>query len=193
MKKAARHVAVALALLVAGMMTSVTTGAAPKATRTVVEYTVPQVTLVRDDGKSVSLPDELNDGRPVVMNFIFTTCTSICPLLSQALSRLQDELGAERDRVRIVSISIDPEEDTPAVLTAYARRYHAGSEWRHYTGTIQAIIATARAFNAFRGDKMSHTPLTLVRAAPGKPWVRFDGFATADELLQEISGTLATP
>ncbi len=188
MRKPARTVAAALALAIAGTIGLSTTGASPKATRSVVEYTVPQVTLVRDDGKSVSLPEELNDGRPVVMNFIFTTCTTICPLLSQTLARLQDQLGAERDRVHIVSISIDPEEDTPEVLAAYAKRYHAGPEWRHYTGTVQAIIAATKAFNAFRGDKMSHTPLTLVRVAPGKPWVRFDGFATADELLREIKG-----
>ncbi len=194
MKKSAKRVSAALALALAPamMMGLATTSAAPKATtRSVAEYTVPQVTLVRDDGKSVSLPDELNDGRPVVMNFVFTTCTSICPLLSQTLARLQDKLGAERDRVHIVSISIDPEQDTPAVLAAYAGRYRAGPEWRHYTGTMQAIIETAKAFNAYRGDKMSHTPLTLVRVAPGKPWVRFDGFATADELLQEISGRVA--
>lgn len=190
MRKSAKHAAAASALAVAGMIGLATSGAAPKATRSIAEYTVPHVTLVRDDGKSVSLPDELNDGRPVVMNFVFTTCTSICPLLSQTLARLQEELGADRDRVHIVSISIDPEEDTPAVLAAYAKRYRAGPEWRHYTGTMQAIIATARAFNAYRGDKMSHTPLTLVRVAPGKPWVRFDGFATANELLHEISETV---
>lgn len=120
MKKPARYFAAALALAAAMMTGPATMSGATKATRSVAEYTVPQVTLVRDDGRSVSLPDELNDGRPVVMNFIFTTCTSICPLLSQTLARLQDELGAERDRVHIVSISIDPEEDTPAVLAAYA-------------------------------------------------------------------------
>ncbi len=193
MKKSARYVAAALTLAAAGMMSQVTAVAATKANRSTVEYVIPQVALVRDDGKSVSLPDELNDGRPVVMNFIFTTCTTICPLLSQTLARLQDELGSERNRVHIVSISIDPEEDTPTVLAAYAKRYHAGPEWQHYTGTVEAIIATMKAFNAFRGDKMSHTPLTLVRVSPGKPWVRFDGFATADELLQEISGTLSMP
>jgi len=47
------------------------------------------------------------------------------------------------------------------------------------------ILAVQRAFGAYRGDKMSHTPLTLMRSAPGKPWVRFDGFARADDLLAE--------
>ncbi len=192
MERRTRKVAVVLALAALGMVCSAGPGAASKATRTTAEYSIPQVTLVRDDGKRVQLTEELNDGRPVVMNFIFTTCTSICPLLSQTLARLQDELGAERDRVHIVSISIDPEEDTPARLAAYAKKHHAGPEWQHYTGTVEAIISTAKAFNVYRGDKMSHTPVTLVRKAPGEAWVRFDGFASPNELLREISDKLAT-
>lgn len=163
----------------------------PETTRRLVEYPVPKVSLVRDDGKTVSLPEELNDGRPVVLNFIFTTCTDICPLASQTLAQLQAKLGSDRDRVHLVSISIDPEQDTPARLAAYARRYGAGPEWQHYTGTLAASIATQRAFAVYRGDKMAHNPVTLLRAAPDKPWLRIEGFATADELLVELRNMLA--
>ncbi len=155
-------------------------------TRIVTQYTVPQVNLVRADGKTVSLPEELNDGRPVVMNFIFTTCTTICPVMSQTFARLQRLLGADRDKVHLVSITLDPEEDTPARLTEYARRLEAGPEWRFYTGTVQAIKATEMAFGLYIGNKMTHTPLTLLRPAPGKPWMRINGFASADDLLWEI-------
>lgn len=154
--------------------------------RSTADYTVPKVTLVRADGKSVSLPEELNDGRPVVMSFIFTTCTSICPVLTQTLANLQTALGANRDKVHMVSISIDPEQDTPERLTAYAQKYHAGPEWQLYTGSVDAIIATAKAFNVFSGDKMGHRPVILLRKAPGEPWIRLDGFASAEQLLQEI-------
>jgi protein SCO1/2 len=159
-------------------------------TRQMVDYTVPQIRLVRDDGKTVSLPDELNDGRPVVVSFIFTTCTAICPLISQTLAQLQRKLGPDRDRVHLVSISIDPEQDTPARLAAYARKYDAGPEWRYYTGTVSASVATQRAFDVYRGDKMNHVPVTLLRAAPDKPWVRIEGFATANDLLAEIRSML---
>ncbi len=156
------------------------------ATRIVAEYTVPQVNLVRADGKTVSLPEELNDGRPVVLDFIFTTCTTICPVMSQTFARLERMLGADRDKVHLVSITIDPEEDTPARLRDYARRLQAGPEWEYYTGTVQAIRATELAFGLNIGNKMTHTPLTLLRIAPGKPWIRINGFATADDLLSEI-------
>ncbi len=149
-------------------------------------YAVPDIKLVRADGKTVSLPEELNDGRPVVMSFIFTTCTTICPLSSQTFERLQSLLGKDRNRVHMVSISIDPEEDTPARLTAYAKKYKAGPGWSFYTGTVQASLAAQRAFGAYRGDKMDHTPLTLILPAPGKPWIRIDGFATPEELFDVV-------
>lgn len=166
--------------------------AVPKTTRMTAEYVIPQVMLVRDDGKTVSLPDELNDGRPVVVNFIYTSCTEICPLVSHTLAQLQDKLGADRDRVHLVSISIDPERDTPVRLAGYARKYGAGPEWQHYSGTLDASITAQRAFDAYRGNKMDHAPVTFLRASPGKPWIRIDGFVTANELYSEIQHMLVS-
>ena len=153
--------------------------------RTLVEYDIPQIELTRDDGARVSLPKELADGRTVVVNFIYTTCTTICPLSSQVFELFQRRLGANRDLVHLVSISIDPEEDTPGQLKRYARQFHAGVGWQYYTGTTQASIAAQRAFAVYRGVKMNHTPVTLMRNAAGGPWVRLEGFATADDLYAE--------
>jgi protein SCO1/2 len=166
--------------------------AVAKTIRSTAEYVVPDVKLVRDDGKAVTLKQELSDGRPVVLNFIYTTCTSICPLSSQTLADLQDRLGAARDKVHMMSISIDPEEDTPARLREYSQKFGAGPEWQHYTGTREASLDVQRAFNAYRGGKMNHTPLTLVRMAPGNRWVRIDGFATADQLASELRPGIAS-
>jgi len=154
--------------------------------RTTVNYTVPAIKMVRDDGTRVSLDTELNDGRPVVLNFIYTSCTTICPLSSQEFSQLQQRLGADRDKVHLVSISIDPEEDTPARLRSYARHFHAGKEWQHYTSTQAESVRAQQAFHVYRGAKMDHTPVTLLRATPDSNWVRFDGFVTADELYAEL-------
>ena len=112
--------------------------------RSEAQYTAPEVTLVRDDGKTVSLPVELDDGRPVLMNFIYTSCTTICPLTSQVFGQFQKRLGGARDSVHLVSISIDPEQDTPARLRIYARQFDAARSWDHYTGTVAASIAVQR-------------------------------------------------
>jgi len=164
---------------------------APASARTMVGYSLPNVDLIREDGKTVSLVKELNDGRPVILNFIYTTCTTVCPITSQTFSQLQTALGSEKNKVHLVSISIDPEQDTPARLQQYAKKFRAGPEWNHYTGSVEASIAAQRAFDVYRGDKMNHNPVTLLRAVPGRPWVRVDGFSTAADLLNEYRSLTA--
>ena len=166
---------------------------AAKVVRKTVNYKVPSIELVRDDNRTVLLPDEMNDGRPVIMNFIYTTCTSACPLTSHTFEELQTKLGNEREKVHMISISIDPEQDTPKQLAEYAHKYDAKSQWQFYTGTSEASLVAQRAFGVYYGDKMDHTPVTLLRAAPGKTWLRIDGFASADDLLHEYRKLVTTP
>jgi protein SCO1/2 len=161
------------------------------AARSTASYPIPRVQLLRADGKRVWLADELDDGRPVVLDFIYTTCTTLCPLSSQTFAALQEAPGVGHGRVHLISISIDPEQDTPDRLAEYAQHFNAGPQWQFYTGTIEASLAVQRSFRAYFGDKMSHPPLTLVRSAPGKPWVRFDGFASVDQLLGELHDQVA--
>ena len=157
----------------------------PGYARRAANYQVPKTELVRSDGAKTVFPEAINDGKPVVLDFIYTTCTAVCPILSQAFAEFQDRLGPDRDKVHMVSISIDPEEDTPQRLAAYARRFEAGDQWGFYTGTVKASETMQRAFQAYFGDKMHHRPLTFMREAPGAPWVRLEGFASPDDLIAE--------
>jgi protein SCO1/2 len=159
--------------------------AKPGLARQTAQYVVPALELVRADGTRASFPKEIDDGSPVVLNFIYTTCTAICPVLSQTFAEFQRKLGDERGQVRMVSVSIDPEEDTPKRLAEYAKRFDAGSQWTFYTGSNAASVNLQKAFQAYYGGKMHHRPVTFLRAAPGQPWVRLDGFASPDELLAE--------
>ena len=165
--------------------------APPPVTRSTANYSVPDIALVRADGTHVKLAQELDDGRPVLLDFIYTTCTTICPVMSQTFAEVQKRLGPQAAKVKMMSVSIDPEEDTPSRLTEYAKRYQAGPQWSFYTGTAQASIEAQRVFSVYRGDKMNHSPVALFRSAPGQPWVRLDGFATPDALLSEIHTQLA--
>jgi protein SCO1/2 len=153
--------------------------------RSVHRYPVPAVTLVDMDGADVFLPDALSGDSPTMMNFIFTSCTTICPVLSMTFSRSQEGLADELDDMKMISISIDPEHDTPERLREYAQRHHAGAQWRFLTGSRSNIVTVQKAFDAFRGSKMSHEPFTLLRASVDAPWVRLDGFASAAELVAE--------
>jgi protein SCO1/2 len=159
--------------------------------RTVKAYDLPDIPLVGMDRGKTSLRAELDSGQPVMLNFIFTSCTAICPVMSATFSQVQKALGTEREKLRLVSISIDPEYDTPERLKAYAAKFGAGPEWRFLTGTPADVVAIERAFDAYRGGKMNHMPLTLLRAAPGAPWVRLDGFASAEDLVREYRALAA--
>lgn len=160
--------------------------------RSVHDYTLPAVTLVRADGTKVPFPSDMDDGRPVLLNFIYTTCTAICPVLSQTFSSFQKKLGPEAEKVRMISVSVDPDQDTPERLAEYAKRYQAGPQWTHYTGSVDASIKVQKAFGAYFVDKMNHRPVVFLRAAPGQPWVRLDGFTTPDDLVREYRGLVKT-
>lgn len=158
--------------------------AEPRARETRAAYAVPDVTLVDQGGRPVKLRDLLAAGRPVALDFIFTTCRSICPVLSASFASLHRQVG---DDVDFVSISIDPEFDTPAVLAAYAGRFAVGSRWTLLTGKPADIAAVQKAFDAFSGGKESHRPLTFVRAAGGGEWTRHEGFPATSTLVASLA------
>ena len=150
--------------------------------RSEARYEIPKATLLDQEGREVRFDEMLARDEPVLLNFIFTTCTAICPPMSATFARLQKELGSDREQILMISVSIDPEHDRPAQLASYAKRFEAGSQWRFLTGSLEDSIDVQKAFDAYRGDKMYHAPLTLMRPAPDSPWVRYDGFVTAAEL-----------
>jgi len=155
-------------------------------TRSATSYHIPDLKLVDMNGASVSLREGLSGNEPIMLNFIFTTCTAICPVMSATFHHVQDQLGPESKKVRMISISIDPENDTPARLREYAGKYHAGPQWKMLTGSAENSIAVQRAFSVYRGDKMNHAPATFIRAGGAdKPWVRLDGFASAPDIIKE--------
>lgn len=158
--------------------------------RSVQSYEIPDVTLMDMNGAQVSLTSALNADSPTMLNFIFTSCTTICPVLSATFSQAQKKLQSRREKFRMISISIDPEHDTPARLKAYAKKHNAGPQWNFFTGTLSDIVAVQKAFDAYRGNKMSHEPLTLMRASADGSWVRLDGFTSTADLVAEYRRAL---
>lgn len=154
--------------------------------RTLANYTVPEVELVGSDGTEILLSDAIRPDHPVMLNFIFTTCTAICPIMSATFAQVSQQLDVEEEGLQLISISVDPEQDTPARLREYAQKYGAGTQWRFFTGSTGNSILAQRGFDAYRGDKMSHVPLTLIRGANSNQWVRIDGLASAADLIKEF-------
>ena len=153
--------------------------------RSTVEVAVPDVTLVEASGREVALREVLAGDAPIMLDFIFTSCTTICPVLTAAFAQVDGRLEDGGEELRLVSISIDPERDTPARLSDYAEQHGAGSRWRFFTGAPEAVKAVQRAFGADRGSKFNHAPLTFVRKAGEHTWLRLEGLGDAEGLWAE--------
>ena len=158
----------------------------PKYRRTIERYDVPAVTLVNQDGRKVDLRALLLESdKSVLVDFIYGTCTTICPILSVGFSNFQKRLGEESAGVRLVSISIDPDHDTPEIMKEYLERYESRPGWDFLTGKREDIVAVMRAFDAYVPNKMSHYPLTILRAPDADHWVRIYGLLGTTDLMAE--------
>ncbi len=153
--------------------------------RSVERYTIPDIVLVNQDGKKVRLQSILKGDTPVVVDFIYGTCTTICPVLSAGFLNLQNKLAATGGTVRLVSITIDPENDSPKVMKAYLKRFRAKPGWDFLTGSRADIDTVMKAFNAYIPDKMSHYPLNMIRSPKDGTWVRLFGLLSSREFLAE--------
>lgn len=153
--------------------------------RTVHDYPIPDRSLLDEQGRATSMAEQLETAKPVMLNFIFTTCTTICPVLSATFTQIQEQLGSEAAAIRMLSVTIDPEQDTPERLRAYAERFRAGPQWRFLTGDAESIVAVQKAFDIYRGSKTNHEPITLLRGPGATSWVRIDGIASAADIIDE--------
>jgi protein SCO1/2 len=156
-------------------------------TRAEKKYEIPDIKLVDMSNKPIRLRQMLDTDEPVLLQFIFATCTTICPVLSATFSAAQEPLNNLGKKYRMVSITIDPEEDTPKHLQEYAKRFKSGGQWSFLTGSIENIEAVEKAFKVYASNnKMYHQPYTFLRAHAGAPWVRVEGFMSASELVAEF-------
>jgi protein SCO1 len=139
----------------------------------------PQFTLTSQDGKPFALADLR--GKAVVVAFIYTECPDICPMLTQKMVEIQDELGANFGaKVAFVSISLDPEHDTPEVLKDYAQFWGAKPDgWAFLTGAPEAVRDVTRRYGVFFAKKedgsVEHTQLTSLVDAAGQMRVQYLG------------------
>ena len=157
-------------------------------------YSLPDVTLMNQDGVKVRFKNLVDSGKPVILNFIFTSCTTICPLLATAFSRLQIIMGEEADHVTLISISSDPDHDSPPIMKEYLHRLGAKPGWEFLTGTPEDIAQVMKAFDAQVGNKMDHFPLKFLHA-PGAAdqWVRLNGLIGGSRLIEEYRKLLNSP
>jgi protein SCO1/2 len=180
------NTAFALAVLVVMIITTSRAEAAnARYKRTVESYQMPDVVLVDQNGAKIRFKELMQSKKPVLVDFIFGTCTTICPILSVSFTNFQQKLGHDSQKYQLVSISIDPEHDTPAVMKEYLTRYRAKPGWEFLSGTRSDIDKVMHAFDAYIPNKMSHFPLTFIHVPGEDAWVRINGLMGSAEFMDE--------
>lgn len=153
---------------------------------------IPDIELLDQDGRKIHFYTDLVKGHTVAINFIFTTCTTICPPLGATFSRVQKELGDKVGRdARFISISVDPATDTPERLKAWGAKFHAGEGWTFVTGNKPQVDELLRALGASSARREDHSPTVLIGNDTRGTWTRTYGLAKSSQLVQMINDAIA--
>lgn len=148
---------------------------------------IPDVEVLDQNGERLKFKSDLIKNKTVAINFIFTTCTAICPPLTATFRRLQQEVIAQKLSVQLISISVDPTTDTPERLREFAAKFKAEPGWTFVTGDKAAINSILQSLGAAVAVKTDHTPMVLIGNEKKDYWTRTYGLSSPTNLVKVIS------
>ena len=158
----------------------------------------PDFALTSQDGAAVTL--QSLRGKVVAVSFIYTWCPDVCPMLTDKLARVQDELGADfGPNVAFVSITVDPKRDTREVLCDYAAAFDANlAGWSFLTGDLASVREVARRYGVVVAPgpdgQLDHTLLTTLVDRQGAMRVQYLGYRfDAEEFRRDLLGLVNEP
>lgn len=151
---------------------------------------IPDATVYDQNGNRLKFYTDLVKGKTVAINFIFTTCTAICPALTATFRRVQQELGDRVGQdVRLISVSVDPTTDVPERLKEYAAKFKAGPGWTFVTGDKVEIDSVLNALGTAVANKNDHTPMILIGNESAGDWSRTYGLSPPTRLVELIKAS----
>ncbi|HLG18009.1 MAG TPA: SCO family protein [Blastocatellia bacterium] len=155
---------------------------------------IPDTPVYDQDGRKLRFNTDLVKGKTVAINFIFTTCTTICPPLAATFARVQKDLGDRVGRdVVLISVSVDPAIDVPERMKSFLAKFGARPGWTFVSGNKPEIDELLRQLGAYVSDKNDHTPMILIGNEPADYWTRAYGLAPAGKLVKLIEEAAAKP
>ncbi|MCA1565329.1 MAG: SCO family protein [Acidobacteria bacterium] len=169
---------------------STTAGTAATATTTIAPNTlkIPDTVVYNQHGRKLNFYTDLVRGKTVAINFVFTTCTTICPPLTATFRKVQQELGERVGRdIELISVSVDPTTDVPQRLKEFSAKFKAAPGWTFVTGSKPEIDQLLGALGAATADKNDHTPMLLIGNDAAGYWTRTYGLAPAATLVKVIN------
>ena len=147
--------------------------------------------LVDQNGKEVRFYTDLMKDKTVVIDVMFTACTGACPAMSGTFAKIQSHLGDRVGKdVNLISISVDPVNDTPARLKEYAGRFKAGPGWYFLTGSKENIDATLRKLGQYVENREGHQNLFLIGNDRTGLWKKAFGLAKPEEILPIVDSVV---
>jgi protein SCO1/2 len=149
------------------------------------------VELINQDGQTVRFYTDVLKNKVVVINAFFTTCTGICPPMNRNFEKIQEALGDRLGKeVFLVSISVDPETDTPARLKEYGRRFHARPGWVFLTGKKENVDWALYKLGQYVEKKDDHTSIFIIGNEPKGLWKKAFGLAKPEELIKIVEDVI---
>jgi protein SCO1/2 len=147
--------------------------------------------LVNQNGEKMRLYSDLLKGKTVIINSFFATCQGSCMPMSRNLEKVQEALG---DRIGkdayIISISVDPEVDTPTALKAYAKKLNAQPGWYFLTGDKANIEFALKKLGQFVDNKQDHLNIFIIGNERTGLWKKAFGLAKSEELVKVVESVL---
>ncbi len=148
---------------------------------------IPDVKVLDQNGKALHFYSDLVRGKVVAVNFVFTTCTTICPPLGATFGKLQKNLGERLGKdVFLISISVDPTTDTPGRLHAWGAQFGAKPGWTLVTGDKSELNRVLRVFGADAASPENHSPMVLIVNDRAARWRRVYGLGSTSALTRSI-------
>ena len=150
------------------------------------------VELLNQDGPKLRFYSDVLKNKVVIINTFFTTCTSVCPPLNRNFEKLQEALGDRLGKdAFLVSITVDPETDTPTRLKEYGRRFHARDGWIFLTGKKENVDWALYKIGQYVEKKDDHTTIIIIGNESKGLWKKAVGLAKPDELMKIIEDVIA--
>ena len=152
---------------------------------------IPHARVLDQNGKQLDFYTDLIKGKSVAINFVFTTCTAICPSLTATFRRVQQEARTRGLDVQLISVSVDPTVDTPERLQEYAKKFKAESGWTFVTGDKAEIDSILQAMGVAITNKNDHTPMVLIGNEVADFWTRTYGLSSPKTIVDLIESASA--
>lgn len=151
----------------------------------------PNSVLLTQDNKPVHFYEDLLKDKTVVINFMFTTCTGICPPMTANLAKVQPLLGEHLGSdVRMISISVDPLTDTPERLKAYAEKFGAKPGWYFLTGEKADVDTVLKKLGGYVEDRNDHNSILIIGNVKTGDWSKVYALSKPQDIAAQVTKLL---